>query len=944
MACLTSTPPGTVLTPTPLLPLVWSQLASNRGCVFVCAHCACFVGSPQEQLVAMGGSAAAAAAAATTGPATLLPAADLASHGDAAETKVALAPVASSSPAARSFTVCDLGCGEMYCSGSCRDAAAFAGHARLCVGPHDEDHPLFDFKLRVMMSGAFDEFMLAAKLFVLAETHTDGRTKSGAAGAGTAEEDAAAAGEEARLQRAARAHEVWQWCASEEHCGRSTVVATVARPSCLRPWWDLVSPELDEEDADAWRESARDIVEGAWSQLQAGLGSEFAKRHDAVQFARLLAWIAGEVHEFQRDTPTAAYVRTIAQSPAAARCDAGPLLVSCARSVLSSMEDDEDDWGEGEGEGEGKGDDNTDEAVAAEEDQDDADDNTSKVVLNDAQLLARVLADPTRIVAPPLQLVAVYLAPRALLDDDLTGRGKGLPQWPHDCAPTCRVELNTNATTGASAGAGDAGDEHSAVTSASEREFGGPTAHVVAARQLAAGDRLSFARVDALDSVEERAEALQLRGLAACRCARCVAETAFLRRGAEEGVEGVEGVDGEDGVDGEVGEEGDDGDKRGERGEGEKGEDGEDGEEGQWDGADDADGGTLVDIPLETLRMLANLAAEDQRHGDALELLGEILSRHPTDGDALYSRSRITGWNDEWSEAQRLLLAASELAPDHPELRQKISEMRKYYPMDSPTVDSTIVESPMGVVPMEPPAGPGEAAGATGATLTFPAPVAPAESPAVSPVETVAPVAALLAGPLTGRAFVEPGILDRGECSQAIADVEAHIAEAGGWMTSRHYSVPTTDVPVHQVPTVLAWFNRNMRDVICPMLGAQFGVRPAAIRVIDAFVVKYNADSQRSLPLHCDQSQFSLTIAMNPMDEYDGGGTYFDECGEVLNSDAGGVISFRGELLHGGHPITRGTRYIVVAFLWAYEEANEGGEEGERGDGEDIEDAGTGYG
>jgi hypothetical protein len=905
----------------------------------------------------MGGSPAAAAAAAATGTATLLPAAVLASHGDAAETKVALAPVACSSstspsPTARSFTVCDLGCGEMYCSESCRDEAAFAGHARLCVGPHDEDHPLFDFKLRVMMSGAFDEFMLAAKLFVLAETHTDGRTVGGAAGAGTAEVDAAAAGEKARLQPAARAHEVWQWCASEEHRGRSTVVETVSRPSCLRPWWDLVSPELDEEDADAWRESARDIVEGAWSQLQAGLGSEFAKRHDAVQFARLLAWIAGEVHEFQRDTPTAAYVRTIAQAPASARWDAGPLLVSCARSVLSSMDDD-DDWGEGEGEGEGKGDDNTDEAVAAEVDQDNADDNTSKVVLNDAQLLARVLADPTRIVAPPLQLVAVYLAPRALLGDDLTGRGKRgkrLPQWPHDCAPTCRVELNTNATTGATAGAGDAGDEHSAATGVSERACGGPTARVVAARQLAAGDRLSFARVDALDSVEERAEALQLRGLAACRCARCVAETAFLRRGGDEGVDGVDGEDGvsgEVGEVGEVGEEGYDGDKkRGDRKEGEKGEDGEDGEEEQWDGADDADGGTLEDIPLETLRMLANVAAEDQRHGDALELLGEILSRHPTDGDALYSRSRITGWNDEWSEAQRLLLAASELAPDHPELRQKISEMRKYYPMDSPPkVDSPIVESPMGQpmgVPMEPPAGAGEVAGATDVALTFPAPVAPAESPAESPVETVAPVAALLAGPLAGRAFVEPGILDRGECSQAIADVEAHIAEAGGWMTSRHYSVPTTDVPVHQVPTVLAWFNRNMRDVICPMLGAQFSVRPAAIRVIDAFVVKYNADSQRSLPLHCDQSQFSLTIAMNPIDEYDGGGTYFDECGEVLNSDAGGVISFRGELLHGGHPITRGTRYIVVAFLWAYEEAREGGEEGGRGDGGDTEDAGAG--
>jgi hypothetical protein len=27
-------------------------------------------------------------------------------------------------------------------------------------------------------------------------------------------------------------------------------------------------------------------------------------------------------------------------------------------------------------------------------------------------------------------------------------------------------------------------------------------------------------------------------------------------------------------------------------------------------------------------------------------------------------------------------------------------------------------------------------------------------------------------------------------------------------------------------------------------------------------------------------------------------------------------VSFDGRLLHGGHPITRGVRYIVVAFLY----------------------------
>ena len=86
----------------------------------------------------------------------------------------------------------------------------------------------------------------------------------------------------------------------------------------------------------------------------------------------------------------------------------------------------------------------------------------------------------------------------------------------------------------------------------------------------------------------------------------------------------------------------------------------------------------------------------------------------------------------------------------------------------------------------------------------------------------------------------------------------------------------------------------------------------------DAFVVRYSAERQRSLPLHTDQSQFSLTVAMNARGEYDGGGTFFLDTGEVANCDAGGIISFDGSLEHSGWPIVRGTRYIIVAFLYAY--------------------------
>ena len=122
------------------------------------------------------------------------------------------------------------------------------------------------------------------------------------------------------------------------------------------------------------------------------------------------------------------------------------------------------------------------------------------------------------------------------------------------------------------------------------------------------------------------------------------------------------------------------------------------------------------------------------------------------------------------------------------------------------------------------------------------------------------------------------------------------------------------------VPRV-ARFNAALRERVIPALATQFGMRLERLRVIDAFVVKYAAArGQKFLPLHCDQSEISLTIPLNAADEYAGGGTYFSDLGRALNRDAGGLISFSGRAHHGAHPISRGTRYVIVAFLYEYRE------------------------
>ena len=109
-----------------------------------------------------------------------------------------------------------------------------------------------------------------------------------------------------------------------------------------------------------------------------------------------------------------------------------------------------------------------------------------------------------------------------------------------------------------------------------------------------------------------------------------------------------------------------------------------------------------------------------------------------------------------------------------------------------------------------------------------------------------------------------------------------------------------------------------MQRSIAPLLAAAHpgAVDAARVRVHDAFVVRYDAAAQRHLPVHRDQSVFSLTIALNARAEFDGGGTYFAQSRTVVCPDAGQLVVFSGETRHGGEPITAGVRYISAAFLY----------------------------
>lgn len=156
-------------------------------------------------------------------------------------------------------------------------------------------------------------------------------------------------------------------------------------------------------------------------------------------------------------------------------------------------------------------------------------------------------------------------------------------------------------------------------------------------------------------------------------------------------------------------------------------------------------------------------------------------------------------------------------------------------------------------------------------------------------------------------------------CQAAIAESEAVARLKGGWTSKRHLNHPTTDIPLQELPVTSLWFNWALVNRIYPFLGQCFGdvlPNPRALRVADAFIVKYNASGgQRELAPHRDGSVLSFNIALNERGAYAGGGTWFAGLNASLPIEQGHILAHASGVLHGGHPIDSGIRYILVGFV-----------------------------
>ena len=79
-------------------------------------------------------------------------------------------------------------------------------------------------------------------------------------------------------------------------------------------------------------------------------------------------------------------------------------------------------------------------------------------------------------------------------------------------------------------------------------------------------------------------------------------------------------------------------------------------------------------------------------------------------------------------------------------------------------------------------------------------------------------------------------------------------------------------------------------------------------------MIKYQEDVQGHLSLHHDSGSISCVLTLNR--DFEGGGTWFWRQQKVHKGNVGEISIHPAQITHrhGGRPISKGERYIIVSF------------------------------
>ena len=125
------------------------------------------------------------------------------------------------------------------------------------------------------------------------------------------------------------------------------------------------------------------------------------------------------------------------------------------------------------------------------------------------------------------------------------------------------------------------------------------------------------------------------------------------------------------------------------------------------------------------------------------------------------------------------------------------------------------------------------------------------------------------------------------------------------------------------LPEVRSWLEAACRESLFPLLQRTFpevvgdgAAARDALRVFDSKILRYDSSKGEShLGAHRDGTLLTCVIALNSLDEYEGGGTTMEPLDQTLRYDVGRVCVHAGEVRHGGAAVLEGCRYALVVFI-----------------------------
>jgi hypothetical protein len=162
--------------------------------------------------------------------------------------------------------------------------------------------------------------------------------------------------------------------------------------------------------------------------------------------------------------------------------------------------------------------------------------------------------------------------------------------------------------------------------------------------------------------------------------------------------------------------------------------------------------------------------------------------------------------------------------------------------------------------------------------------------------------------------FSYPKLFTNDICRWIINECEHYAINNGGWTTKRHVKYPTTDLPIENVKTIFPFIIETLKTIADKIKKSYNLYHDIKINFVDVFIVKYKHNEQSFLELHKDGSFLSFNILLSNTDDFEGGGTYFDD-GLIMTQEQGDLTIHSSKIKHAGLPITKGTRYLLVGFI-----------------------------